>query len=147
LKRSSGQSELDSGLALEKARLQTERYLILVRNVFEFAHNAVRSVILANGAAATALLTYLPHNGTQTSTILLALSLISFALGVALGILASCVAYLSQYDAMKRAQANDFNVELVNHRKRSLAVWMLFFGVACFVLGIFLAAAAVAKWA
>lgn len=140
------QAERENCLALEKTRLQTERYLILVRNVFEFAHNAVRSVILANGAAATALLTYLPHNSPQTSTALLALSLISFAIGVALGILASCVAYLSQYDALKRAQANDFNVELVSHRKRSLAVWMLFFGVACFVLGIFLAAAAVAKW-
>ncbi len=124
----------------ELSRLNTERYLVLLKNVFEFAHNAIKSVILTNGAAATALLAYLPKGENKSANVVVALALLSFSLGVAAGIVSSCMAYLSQYEALKRAQDNNFAVELIKYRKRSLAILVSLLGVLCFVSGIAFAA-------
>lgn len=89
--------------------------------LFEYAQGAIRAVILANGAVATALLAYAGAPGTAGSVLALELriSTAMFAFGVACGVGTTFLAYLSQYDVVSAVQSNGQKVVLVGAKKEA----------------------------
>lgn len=119
----------------EQERLEAEKLLIVWKSVMEFSQNAIRSVILANGAAATAILTYAKEQNAQFPRHL-AIAALVFALGVTFGVLSSAFAYLSQYDVIVRAIENNNRLQLFRGPKRTAGIMLVFAGLAMFVFGV-----------
>src|SRR5688572_2808953 len=79
-----------------KRRVETEKLMAVWRAVFEYAQIAIRTVIIANGAGAIAILTYLGRAAEAQVVVPvrgLGLAAGVFGLGVAAGFLATIFAY------------------------------------------------------
>jgi hypothetical protein len=127
--------------------LESKKVEILWRGVIEYGQTCVRTVIIANGAGATAMLAYLGNVTRQGAPVaipvprfeLVALSACVFATGVVLGCMASMFAYFSQF---KRAGGGDLTLSKASHRgevERRVAVACAIAGLGLFVGGLFIA--------
>jgi hypothetical protein len=95
----------ETAFALESKRVQSEQFLIIWKAIFEYAQIAIRTIILANGAGATAILAFLGNavakDAKPINTLALGIATGMFALGVAAGVVATFFAYLSQYKVIR----------------------------------------------
>jgi hypothetical protein len=96
-----GKNHLDQErLDLEKARLAEEKYRFEAQAARTYAGQVVQALLLLNGAAALAMLTFIGNvsKDTNLKSLLLGLSnpLSCFADGAALAVLSAIFAYLSQ---------------------------------------------------
>ena len=96
-----GKNHLDhERLELEKAKLADEKYRFEAQAARTYAGQVVQALLLLNGAAALAMLTFIGNLSKDSSfrSLLLGLSnpLSFFSLGAALAVLTAIFAYLSQ---------------------------------------------------
>ncbi|WP_434118760.1 hypothetical protein [Sinorhizobium meliloti] len=128
---------------LEDKRVQSEQFLTVWKAIFEYAQIAVRAIILANGAGAIAILTFLGHavdkDAVPVNKVLLGAAGGIFAIGVAIGVLTAFFAYLSQYDVIRIAIANGGSVPVGTASKRVAGIVLAFVGLAFFLVGIVVA--------
>jgi hypothetical protein len=97
-------ADLQRELAAYKANLVYKKQAVIGiwRAVFEYAQLTIRSMLLANGGGALAILTFLGNYLEKSDKnfdllkSILAAAAVMFALGVASAVLASAFAYLSQ---------------------------------------------------
>lgn len=126
---------IDKTTELEKLKsnlaLQNETILITDRSVVEYAQIAIRGAILANGVAATAILSFLgqSHDKTPFHSDRLILAAIIAAFGTLCGFLATVFAYFSQWGHLKAISLSD---------KATLpgARWERIAGIVCVLMGI-----------
>ena len=125
---------------LETLRLYNEQNLLVWRAVFEYAQIAIRSIILVNGAAATALLAFLGSDGfgkdSFVSVPTLKCALASFAVGVFCGVTAAAIAYISQVQVIVSAEKNNNKVEIGQGRLRWVSMVLTVFGLFAFIFAI-----------
>lgn len=100
--------DLQEQLEVEKYRCECERGTELYKHqlewdhlhgraVIDFALAAIRSLILVNGAAVIALLTFMGNNsGTAAQVGALGMAMRAFSIGVGLGLGAAGTSYLAQ---------------------------------------------------
>lgn len=128
---------------LEDKRVQSEQFLMVWKAIFEYAQIAIRAIILANGAGATAILTFLGHtvdkDAAPVNKLALGLAGATFAIGVAFGVLTAFLAYLSQYDVVRMAIASGGKVPVGAASKRIAGIVLAFVALAFFLIGIGLA--------
>lgn len=130
-------------LKLEDRRRDNEAFLVAWKAVFEYAQIAIRAILLANGAAATGILTFLGANNEIRSTrIMLGFAVCVFAFGVVGAVIACFMAYLNQYSVIRSAVENDGVVRVGGSSLRIYAIASAFFGLGCFLVGIVLATVA-----
>ena len=112
----------------------------VVRAMFDFANIALRGVVLANGAAAIAILAFIGHilsvhdPSVRATGLELSKPLMLFAIGVGLGVVAAAFSYLTQV----------LYVEIETERRRfiwgnvarGLAVLTAVSGISIFFVGI-----------
>ncbi|MDX0408237.1 hypothetical protein GOL82_26385 [Sinorhizobium medicae] len=137
---SAEQVSRETAFQIEDKRVQSEQFLTVWKAIFEYAQIAIRAILLANGAGATAILTFLGHaldkNATPVNKIALGLSGAAFAIGVALGVLTAFLAYLSQYDVIRMAIASGGKVPVGTASKRIAGIVLAFAGLAFFLIGV-----------
>lgn len=125
---------------LENMRVQSEQFLIVWRAIFDYAQIAIRTIILANGAGAAAILTFLGGAIQKDSALinerLLGLAAATFAMGVACGVLTAFIAYLSQYDVIRMAIASGGKVPVGFSPKRITGIVFAFVGLGFFLVGV-----------
>lgn len=130
-------------VALEASRRGSEEYLIVLRSVTEYAQIALRAVLLANGAGATAIIGFLGAaaggKSVPANSYALASSSFLFALGVVFGVLASFLAYLSQFETLNCARNNGFVMTFNVSKHRTSGIILSFISLALFMLGVMLA--------
>jgi hypothetical protein len=131
----------------ERRRLEHEKMLKLMGATLEYAQIAIRTVILSNTAAATAILAFLGNamkDGKQTLhgtvTTQLGVAAFVFALGVAAGFTATIFAYLSQYHIVRIAIQTGGDVVPGTRWERTAGLLSVACGLGAFLVGVFLAA-------
>jgi hypothetical protein len=128
---------------LELAKSYQARIVTLWRGLFDFALLAIRTVVAVNGAGVMAIIALLQvQRGTSAQVLLppapfslLASAAAFFAAGIAAGLGAAMLAYLSQHALTLVLEKTPVPTEVVKSR------WQRHAGVACihFGLGFFLA--------
>jgi len=133
--------------SLEKRQFENEKLLAVWRAVFDFGQITLRTVIVANGAGAIAILAYLGNvakNGPSPIPNSAAMHYLGaaaglFALGVAAGFVAAILAYLSQYNVVKIADETGQKAIPGTRWERQAALISVFVGLGTFLTGVCLA--------
>jgi hypothetical protein len=117
---------------------------INVRGVIDFALSALRSIIIVNGAAVIALLTFIGNKKPDNSIVSSAFSypIRAFAVGVGLGLVATGLAYLSQLRLTYTKPSNKRGEATSALILRLLAIITAILGVVAFFCGTWKASAA-----
>ncbi len=129
-------------LELEAAKAEQalfmERTLLTHRAVLDYAQIAIRSVILANGVTATAILAYLGEASGAPSRPGEALGLAAAiaAAGVAFGVCASICAYFAQWRHARTEFETGRAAKPGSSRARVLGIVSLLAGLAAFLASI-----------
>jgi hypothetical protein len=141
--------------SFEKRRLENEKLMGVWRALFEYAQIGIRTVILSNTAAATAILAFLGNAlktntssspGTsslpETVTSHLGLAVFVFALGVAAGFVATIFAYQSQFQLGRVAIKTGQDIVPGTRWERVAGMASVIVGLCAFLIGVGLAARA-----
>jgi ABC-type uncharacterized transport system ATPase subunit len=133
-------------LSLEKRQFESERVLAIWRAVLDYAQIAIRTVIIANGAGAVTILTFLGNVAKSNSGPVpspnahyLGAAAGVFALGVAAGFAATIFAYLSQYQLVRIALLTGQPVVPGIRWERRAGLVSIFLGLVAFLIGVALA--------
>lgn len=94
-------NKLQHEASLAQFKAENDRYLEMFRSVYETAKTALTTSILVNGGASVALLTFIGNivkrSGDLSVSCWITASLISFAIGVFSGAVATGTTYVTQY--------------------------------------------------
>ena len=127
-------SNRDVLLELERLRVSGEKKLVIWRACLDLAQNALKTVILVNGAAVVSIIAFAETRGLTNS---LEYGALLFAFGVALGVVASFMAYLSQYEVLMNSEETD-GIVFSRRGKRLAGIVACFMSLACFLAGVYL---------
>ena len=117
-------------------RLEDEKLMSVWRALFEYGQIAIRTVILSNGAGATAIIAYLGKSNESHTQGQLDLAAGIFAFGVASGFLATIFAYLSQFQLARIAVLTKTPIVPGTRWERQAGLICVFAGLVAFLVGV-----------
>jgi hypothetical protein len=124
--------------ALERARLQVEMIRPGIDAVIRFAEIGIRSLLILNGGAALALLSFASSASSRNEPVTFKASICAFGAGAALSVLTAGLSYASQsaYNSEARKPAPD---HIMGVWLRNISFFCGLTALGMFVVGVVLA--------